>query len=84
MYKIETKPLFFSPWIFPVYVFNPKKNDVESHNLPSIAVITSFIVLLVWSALASIWIYPHSVGITLTVLFEISMTLMALYLVSIS
>jgi len=23
--KMETKPVFFSPWLFPVYVYNPKK-----------------------------------------------------------
>lgn len=81
---IETKPLFFSPWVFPVYIYNPKKNDVESHNGPSIAIITSFIILLIWSVLASVWVFPHSIGVSLTVLFEILMTLVTLFLVSVS
>ncbi len=25
---MRAKPVFFSPWVFPIYIFNPKKQDV--------------------------------------------------------
>ena len=81
---LETKPLFFSPWVFPVYIYNPKKNDVESHNLPSICMMIAFIVLLLWSVLASIWITPHHIGVSLSILFELSLCTALLFLISVS
>lgn len=82
--KKETKPLFYSPWLFPVYIYNPKKNDVEPHNLPSVAMISGFTIMICWSVLASVWIYPHHVGVSLSILFEIFMIIAILFLVSIS
>lgn len=68
--NMEKKPVFYSPWVFPVYIYNPKKNDVESKNGPAIALVCGFLVLITWSVIASVWIYPHNVGVSLSILFE--------------
>lgn len=79
--NMEKKPIYFSPWVFPVYIYNPKKNDVEPHNLPSISLITGLLVLILWSITASVWIYPHNVGISLSILFENVLVIAVLHLI---
>jgi hypothetical protein len=68
--NMERKPIFYSPWVFPVYRYNAKKNDVESNNGPAAALVTGFVILITWSVVASVWIYPHNVGVSLSILFE--------------
>lgn len=82
--KMETKPVFFSPWVFPVYIYNAKKNDVEPHNLPTIALITGLLVLLAWSVLCSVWVYPYNVGVSLGILFEEILIIAVFHLMGLS
>jgi hypothetical protein len=82
--KIETNPIFFSPWIFPVYVYNPKKNDVVKNNGPAIAMLIGYVIMIAWSVLCSVWIEPYYVGVSLSILFELLLIISVLYLVSIS
>ena len=77
----DTKPVFYSPWIFPAYVYIPKKNDVESCNKTATAMVAAFIVLIGWSVLASVWFSPSHVGVSLSILFEIALILAVLFLV---
>lgn len=81
---IETKPVFFSPWIFPIYIYNPKKNDVEPHNLPTVSLIVGLILMMVWSVLCSVWVYPHNVGISLSILFELILIITCFHLIGVS
>lgn len=82
--NMEKKPVFFSPWIFPIYIYNPKKNDVEPHNLPSIALITGLILMMLWSVLCSVWVYPHNVGISLSIFFELLLIITCFHLIGVS
>ena len=82
--KLEKIPVYFSPWIFPVYIYSPKKNDVEVRNFPSICLLLGFLVMIAWSVLASIWVYPYHVGVSASILFELLMSIAVLFLVSIS
>ena len=82
--NIETKPIFYSPWIFPVYIYNPKKNDVEKHNSPAIALIVGFLIMICWSVLCSVWIKPFYVGVSLSIMFELMLIVCVLYLISVT
>lgn len=82
--NIETKPVFFSPWIFPVYTYNAKKNDVEPHNGPAIAMISGLLILMVWSVTCTVWVYPHNVGVSLSILFEEVLIILVLHLAAVS
>lgn len=82
--KMETKPIFFSPWLFPVYSYNAKKNDVESKNGPAIALISGILILMVWSVTCAVWIYPHNVGVSLGILFEELLVIFILHLAGVS
>ena len=76
--NFKRKPIFFSPWIFPVYIYNPKKNDVESHNEPSIALILGFLILMLWSLLASVWITPVGFGVSVGAVLELILVIIIL------
>lgn len=67
--NMEAKPVFFSPWVFPVYRYDLKKNDVVPNNGPAVALVSGFLILIVWAAVASVWIDPHNVGVCLSILF---------------
>jgi hypothetical protein len=82
--NIETKPVFFSPWIFPVYIYSPKKNDVERHNMPAAAFIIGMLIMMFWAVLSTVWIDPFAVGVSLSVIFELILVIITLYLVSVT
>lgn len=54
--QINERTVFFSPWIFPVYKFNPKKNIIEKRNLPAISMVAGFFIMIGWSILCSLWV----------------------------
>ena len=82
--SFKKKPIFISPWIFPIYIYNPKKNDVESHNAPAVALIIGFLILMFWSLMASVWIEPVGFGVSLSALIELFLVIIVLYLISIT
>jgi hypothetical protein len=65
----DANPLFYSPWIFPVYAFNPKKNDIISRNRPNVILILSLMIMICWSATCTVWVKPYSLGIALGIAF---------------
>lgn len=68
--NMETKPVYYSPWVFPVYIYNAKKNDVEANNGPCAALVIGIMILISWAVIASIWVFPHNAGVSLSILFE--------------
>jgi hypothetical protein len=81
---MRTIPVFFSPWVFPIYIFNPKKQDVQRNNLPAGCLLGAFVLLLFWSILATAWFTPVHVGVALSILFENLLILTVMYMVQIS
>jgi hypothetical protein len=65
----DKKPVFFSPWIFPVYIFNPKKNDVEPRNGPAAGLMIALLIMIAWSASCTAWVRPFYVGVSLSIAF---------------
>lgn len=56
--KAKQAPVFYSPWIFPVYQYNPKKNNVRMKNYPAVFMFLGFGVIIGWSFLCSIFVKP--------------------------
>lgn len=81
---MEKKPVFFSPWIFPVYIYNPKKNDVESHSFPTAALLIGLSIIILWSVLCSCWVYPHNVGVSIGIFFELLLIISCFHLIGVS
>lgn len=84
IWHMDNLPLYFSPWIFPVYKYNPKKNDVESHNGPALAFVAGFIILIFWAVICTVWVDPYYVGVCLGIVFELLLITGTVYIVSIT
>ena len=82
--KMEKTPVFFSPWIFPVYIYNAKKNDVEPHSFPTVSLMIGFTIIILWSVLCSCWVYPHNVGVSVGILFELLLIISCFHLIGVS
>ena len=63
------EPLFFSPWIFPIYKLS--KGHIIDNSYPTIVFLSGCLMFLIWSVSVSIWVYPVVVGICLTCLTEL-------------
>ena len=82
--NLKQKPVFFSPWVFPIYKFDPKKQDVVKHNLSAICMISSLVIMIAWSILATVWYTPIHVGVSLSIIFEVMLLLLVIFLIQIS
>jgi len=49
----ETKPIYVSTNMFPVYKFNPKINDVEDHYDPAISFILGLVIAAFWGLITN-------------------------------
>lgn len=68
--SMKSRPIFFSPWVFPIYVYDPKKQSIKSNNLPAGSILGALVLLLIWSVLATAWFAPVHAGVALSILFE--------------
>lgn len=82
--SMKSRPIFFSPWVFPIYIFDPKKQSIKSANLPAGSIIGALVLLLFWSVLATAWFTPVHAGVALSILFEHLLIIMMILFVQIS
>ena len=76
-----SRPMFFSPWIYPVLAFDPRRKDVVPANLPLLCLYLGYFILIIWAVLATIWLAPTHVGVAFSVLFS-SLLVLSLVFVS--
>lgn len=82
--NVEKNPVYFSPWIFPVYIYIPKKNDIDPHNGPATALVIGYLLLLCWSVLCTVWVKPYNIGVGLGIIFEFALIITVLYVCSVT
>ena len=82
--SMRTRPVFFSPWVFPIYRFNPDKQDVQPNNLPAGSILGAFLLMIMWGVLATAWIKPGDLGVSISILFEHLLLMAVIYLVQVS
>ena len=80
----DIAPIFYSPWIFPIYKYDPKKETLLSHNTFGVMIVLICGMILVWSVLCVIWLRPIWIGIAVGALAEILLALFGIYLAGIS
>eukprot|EP00605_Chrysophyceae_sp_TOSAG23-4_P002684 GSChrysophyteH1.ASY1.ANO1.2961.1 assembled CDS len=61
--------IFFSPFMFPVYSYDPKKNDVASETAFAKNVVNLLLIGAAWGASLCTFVYPIDVGILIACLF---------------
>jgi len=66
----STNPVFYSPWIFPIYKYDPTINNLKNNNVQGYVSLSALLFLWLWSIAVVIWVRPVSLGISLGCLVE--------------
>jgi hypothetical protein len=80
--RSEEAPIFFSPWIFPIYKYDPEADDIISRNLPSLCIFFVGFGAIFWSILLSVWVSPMHLGISISTVILILLTFLTLFLIT--
>ena len=78
----EKEPIYFSPWVFPIFKYKTKKNDIELRNTPAILIFIALFLGYLWSFQCAIWISPFYYGVGVSCLIEVLTMLFILFLIS--
>ncbi len=84
LFNLEDEPLFFSPWVFPIYQYDSKKDHLISRNQGALLVYLSLLLTLAWSVLCVVWLEPMYIGVGVCALCEMLLVIFTLYLSSFS
>mmetsp|Transcript_7891 Transcript_7891/g.1034 ORF Transcript_7891/g.1034 Transcript_7891/m.1034 type:complete len:326 (+) Transcript_7891:2950-3927(+) len=80
----DTAPIFFSPWIFPIYKYSPMQERIAEYNRAGIFIYLVIFMLNFWSILAIIWVDPIDIGVSVGSLSLILLILISIYISGIS
>ena len=82
--KINTVPVFFSPWVFPIYKYSPAKEKIERRDEMGLHLLIGLGLVILWSISCVIWLTPTSIGVSVGCLCEILMVFMVVYISGLS
>jgi hypothetical protein len=80
--KAEIEPIYFSPWVFPIFKYTIKKNDIELRNGPVALILLCILLTLCWSFQLSVWVDSVTAGIAVSCLCEVILIIFVFYLSS--
>lgn len=80
----DTAPLFFSPWVFPIYRYDPVQDRLIKYNYTGALIYFVLALVLVWSVVCVVWLSPASIGIAVGCLSEVLICLVSIYIAGIS
>ena len=78
------EPVYYSPWIFPIYKYDSERDDIRENNGPVFGIFLVLFLGLLWSVLCSVWIAPYYYGIAVSALCEVLLVIFVLFIVAIS
>jgi len=73
-------PTFYSPWLFPIYKYDPNINSLQKNNFQGIISLLAIFFFWLWSIAVIIWVKPVSLGICIGCLVEMIAMLYFVYL----
>jgi len=76
--------VFFSPYIFPVYSYDPHTDNLIDENGQIRNLFVVFIALLVWGVLSAMFTFPIGVGVSVAAAVLVVMALVSATLISIT
>lgn len=80
--RMDDMPIYHSPWIFPIYKYYPKNNDISPHeSAVSFFFITCFVGIM-WSLWTAVEISPSWLGTGFTCLIEALFVIVSLYFIN--
>lgn len=77
-----TSPVFYSPWVFPIYKYDPNLNALKKDSAQGYMTFAVIFFFWIWTIAVSIWITPVSVGISLGCLCEVVAAVYFMYMTS--
>ena len=77
-----TSPVFYSPWVFPIYKYDPNVNALKKDSALGYMTFGVIFFFWIWTIAVSIWINPVSIGISLGCLCEIVAAVYFMYMTS--
>lgn len=83
-YEVAQRPVFYSGSLFPVYKFNPKKNDVEFHYTPLISWILGLIIIVLYGFYTNYSLKPRWFGAVMTIAIQLLILVSVMYLRSLT
>jgi len=77
----DKDPIFYSPWLLPIYKYKSSKNDIDTHKAPTLMLISCCIAMLLWGIFTTVCIKPILVGVCVTIIAEIAIIQLSIYLI---
>ena len=73
--QMQTRPVFFSNSLFPIYKFNERTREIDSHHKPVAAWIIGLNLIMIWGLLTNTQVNPKWFGAFITIVIEAIMVL---------
>lgn len=64
----QSNPIYYSPWVLPIYKYKPRINDVQPHRGTAFALYLTIFVLFLWGVITSVLVRPAWIGIVFVAL----------------
>ena len=77
-------PLYFSPFVFPIYSYDSMRNSVQDQNALGYSIYGGLMSLLMWGIVTIVFVDPLDIGIGITAFFLVAIAGVTIYLVSLS
>jgi hypothetical protein len=72
-YTKTNQPMFFSPWIFPIYKYADVQRVIKIRNRPVLTFIFALLMFWTWTICVIIWVKPVAYGVTISTLGNINL-----------
>lgn len=82
--SMKLKPIFFSPWVFPIYKYDTLNDRLVKYNRIGLQVFSIVVLIMIYSVICVIWVFPVSAGIAIGSFCEVLGALIFIYITGIS
>jgi len=80
--RMSDMPIYHSPWVFPIYKYYPKVNDIEPYSSGVVFFYLLSAIVFLWSVWVTVEISPSWVGVSITCAVEVTLIFFTLYVVN--
>ena len=80
--RMDEMPIYHSPWVFPIYKYYPKLNDIEPYASGIIFFYALAAVSFIWAVYITVEVSPSWVGVAVTCAIEAMIVFFTLHIVN--
>lgn len=82
--KADKIPIFFSPWVFPIYKYSPTKQCIIRYDNMGSQLFIGLFIIIIWSITCVIWVPPTTIGVSVGCLCEVLIALIIVFISGVS